>query len=336
MIKGVKQKMSAERKRQNRLGYSFLAVWLIGFLVFTAYPLINTIYLSFNRVSLTVFGWEMVWVGFENYITALLRNIYFTPALLAFLVMQLLFVPTIVTIAFILALLLNQKIKGRSFFRTVYFLPVIVLSGTVMTQLIESGSTDMTGVEALFIYRMIENFSVEFAQAIAVIFDSFSMILWFTGIPIVLYINGLQKINRQLFEAAQIDGATAWQILWKITLPIIRPIGLIVSIFSIVQLGTFPINPVYQMIVESMQNTTFGLGYASAYAWIYSVVVLLLIAVAFLLFRERPEKNKKRLQREHQRQLDKLRRKQKRNAPKALSQKVRKSVVIEEGTDNEK
>lgn len=305
-----KRKMSVEQKRQNHLGYAFLSVWLIGFLIFTAIPLIYTIYLSFNSVNLTVKGWEMSWIGIENFVVALLRNVQFVPALSSFIIMEILYVPTIVIISLILALLLNQKIKGQSLFRTIYFLPVIVLSGTVMTQLMSSGNTEMNGLETLFIYKMILSYSPLLADALSQLFVNFSMILWFTGIPIVLFINGLQKINRQLYEAAQIDGATSWQILWKITIPIIKPVGLIVSIFSIVQLGLFPINPVYALIQEAIYNTVGGLGLASAYAWIYSVIILMFIGIAFLLFREKPEKEQKKKQRQYERQLEKLKKHQ--------------------------
>ena len=230
--------------------------------------------------------------------------------------MAVLYVPVIVVVSFILALFLNQEIKGRALFRTIYFLPVIVLSGSVMLQLMDVGGTNLSGVENLFIYVMIANFSPEIATVIERLFSNFSIILWFTGIPIVLYINGLQKINRQLFEAAQIDGATAWQILWKITLPIVRPVGLIVTIFTIVHIGTFPINPVSNMVQDSIHNTIGGLGLASTFAWIYSMLIIIMIGIAYLIFKEKPEKSKQQLQKRQQQQLAKLRRYQKREAKK--------------------
>ena len=101
-----------------------------------------------------------------------------------------------------------------------------------------------------------------------------------------MFINGLQKINGSLYEAAEIDGATAWQMLWKITVPLIKPIVLVASIFIIVQLGLFNLNPVYQMIQDTIYNTTGGLGLASAYAWIYTAIVLILVLGTFLIFKD--------------------------------------------------
>jgi len=122
------------------------------------------------------------------------------------------------------------------------------------------------------------------------LFQNFTMVLWFTGIPIILFINGLQKINQSLFEAAKIDGATNWQILWKITIPIIRPTALVVAIFTIVQIGMYSINPVFTLIQQSMYNFQGGLGLSSAYALVYTMVVLLFVGIAFLVLGTKREK----------------------------------------------
>ena len=98
----------------------------------------------------------------------------------------------------------------------------------------------------------------------------------------------LQKINPSLYEAARIDSATGWQLLWKITMPIIRPTALIVTVFTIVQLGGMDtINPVLVMIKERTANTSGGFGYAATISWVYSLIVLLIIGAAFVFFRER-------------------------------------------------
>ena len=142
-----------------------------------------------------------------------------------------------------------------------------------------------------FLIRMIESYSPMAADAMVSLFDNLSIILWFAGIPIVLFINGLQKINPSLYEAAKIDSATNWQILWKITMPIIRPTALIVTVFTIVQLGAMDtINPVLVMIKERTANTSGGFGYAATISWIYSLIVLVIIGLSFVLFREKKVK----------------------------------------------
>ena len=281
-----KKKKGSFKEISNRSGYKFFLPWMIGFLIFTAFPFIYTIYLSFNQVQLTVFGWQATFNGIANYVSALLRNPDYTPALIQFILAEVVYVPVIVTVALILAILMIGDFKFRTVFRVIYFLPVIVISGTVMTQLMSSGNVQLGNVRQVFIFQILSSYSPALADIVVFLFNNFAIVLWFSGIPIVLFLNGLQKINTQLFEAAQIDGATSWQILWKITLPIIRPIILVSTIFTIVQLGMFPINPVYGMIQTAIFDTVAGLGVASAYAWIYSLTVIVLLGIAFFILKD--------------------------------------------------
>jgi oligogalacturonide transport system permease protein len=293
-----KKKVTSYQQRQNRQGYSFMLPWIIGFTIFTALPFLATIYLSFTEVRQTVLGFQVSWIGLDNYIMTFFENVEFVPAMLSFLSMIIPYTFVIVILAFILAYLLNHITFLRGLLRTIYFLPVIIMSGPVMFQLIDSSASGSEEEAArrftdIFIVQMIATYSPQLADILLGIFDQLSIILWFTGIPIILFINGLQKINPSLYEAAQIDSANAWQILWKITIPIIKPIVLVVTTFTIANLGTYSINPVYDLIRTATENTSGGLGIASTYAWIYSLVVLLIIGAAFLLFGNK-EKRRRR------------------------------------------
>jgi ABC-type sugar transport system permease subunit len=283
------KKLSVLDKRQGFIGYMFLLPWLVGFLVFTVWPFVYTIFLSFHQVQLTIMGWETSFTGIDNYNLAFFRNTEFVPALISFVTMELTYAPVITVIAFILALLLNQNIKFRPTFRALFFLPVIVMSGPVMYQLMDSGGMTFTGIRDMMLYQMVAQFSRPLANALVFLFQNFSMVLWFTGIPIILFISGLQKINISMLEAAKIDSATTWQILWKIIIPIIRPIAMVSIILTIVQLGTYSINPVLPMVQEAIYNTTNGLGLASAYAWVYTAVALALMGLAFALLKNPKE-----------------------------------------------
>jgi ABC-type sugar transport system permease subunit len=284
-----KKKASVFEKRQSHLGLLFLIPWLVGFFLFTVWPFVYTIFLSFHEVRLTIKGWETVFSGIDNYSIAFFRNTEFVPALISFLTMELTYAPVITVIAFILALLLNQRIKFRAGFRALFFMPVIVMSGPVMYQLMDSGGMTFTGINDMMLYQMTVQFSRPLANAMVFLFQNFSMVLWFTGIPIILFITGLQKINSSMLEAAKIDSATSWQILWKIIIPIIRPIAMVSIILTIVQLGTYSINPVLPMVQEAIYNTTSGLGLASAFAWIYTLAALALMGLAFALLKNPKE-----------------------------------------------
>ncbi len=319
---GKKKKLKTYQQRQNRTGYAFMAPWIIGFLVFTAFPFIMTIYLSFTNVKSTIFGYDIKWNGVSNYYTAFFKNEKFLAALLSYLQMIIPYAFIVVVLSFIIAYLLCKINVGKGILRTIYFLPVIIMSGPVMSQIltVQSAGTAEASAEAIstnaysniFIMQIIESYSPGLASGLAGIFDHLSIILWFTGIPIVLFINGLQKINPSIYEAAKIDSANAWQIMWKITIPMLKSIGLIITVFTVIQLGMYDsINPVYELIEKATEDTNGGLGFAATYAWIYSFVALIIIGIVFLLFRDRKPKDIKARQKQ-EKKLKKLEKQQKR------------------------
>lgn len=317
------KKMRTYQQRQDRSGYAFMAPWIVGFVIFTLFPFVMTIYLSFTNVKSTILGYEIEWNGLGNYYTAFFQNESFLPALLAYLQMIIPYTFIVVVLSFIIAYLLNKITVGKGILRTIYFLPVIIMSGPVMSQILSvSDAAATTSVvrdagaasaySNIFIMQMIQSYSPALANGLAGIFDQLSIILWFTGIPIVLFINGLQKINPSIYEAAKIDSANAWQIMWKITIPMLKQVGLIITVFTVIQLGTYDsINPVYELIQDATNDTTGGLGFAATYAWIYSFIVLLILGFVFLLFRDKKAKDIKAREKQ-EKKLKKLEKQQKR------------------------
>lgn len=281
-------------KRQNRLGYTFMFPWILGFIVFTFLPFVATLALSFTTVNSTVTGYQITYNGGENYYVAFFKNTEFVPALVSFLGMVIPYTFVIIIVAFIMAYLLNKIKLGKGVMRTIYFLPVIIMSGPVMSQILDKADEAVqmaqgmdTGMEGVFVLEMIRSYSPAIANFAEGVFDQLSMILWFTGIPIVLFISALQRINPSLYEAARIDMANEWQILWKITIPMIKPTALVATIFTIAQLGTYDTSAIYSLIKTATNNTTGGLGFAATYAWIYSLVVLIIIGLSCLIFKDR-------------------------------------------------
>lgn len=287
--------LSSYARRQNRMGYAFMTPWILGFIVFSLIPFVATIVLSFCNVTSTIKGYEITFAGGSNYYTAFFRNTEFVPALISFLGMIIPYTFIIIVVAFFLAYLLNKITVGKAVMRVIYFLPVIIMSGPVMSQILDSADDTIqmaqgTGgsmYDGVLILEMIDSYSPHLANYMENIFDQLSMILWFTGIPIVLFISALQRVNPSMYEAARIDGANEWQILWKITIPVVKPTALVASIFTIVQLGTYDTSDIYTLIKTTTNNTQGGLGFAATYSWIYCLVVLLVIGCAFLMFRER-------------------------------------------------
>lgn len=310
-------KLRVRKPKNENVAYLFLLPWLIGLIFFIIYPFINTIWLSFNLVSKDVYGWTYSFIGTENYVTAFFRNTEFNQLVVGFISMEITYVPMILVISLILAILLNSKIKFRTGFRLIFFFPVVVISGPVMTQLRSSNTMQLMDISELLIFRMIDNISPFFSNILMSIFDNFTLILWFTGIPIILFLNGLQKIDNSLYEAAQIDGANSWQMLWKIMLPNLKSTGLVVGIYTVVQIAIFEVNPIYSFVVGTINsNYTNGLGFAAAVVIVYSAIVLAFVGVIFLVLRTKDdtkyldtlkEKQLKHIARINRVQLKKLR-----------------------------
>lgn len=289
-----KKSKSSYEKRQNRLGYAFMLPWIIGFLIFTLIPFVATIVLSFCNVSTNITGYDISFAGGSNYYTAFFKNTEFIPALGEFMAMAVPYTFVIIIVSFVMAYLLNKIEVGKGLMRTIYFLPVIIMSGPVMSQILDKADDAVQmaqgmqgGYDGVFILEMIRSYSPQIARFMEGVFDQLTMILWFTGIPIVLFVSGLQRINISLYEAAKIDMANEWQILWKITIPMIKPTALVATIFTIAQLGTYDTSAIYSLIKTATSNTNGGFGFAATYSWIYCIVVLIMIGLACLIFKER-------------------------------------------------
>lgn len=276
----------SRKARENLIGYSFISIWIIGFLVFMVYPLINSVIYSFSNVQITGTGIIIKFHGLENF-----RNIFqieegfnFTEALVNFIFQELIFqLPIIIVFSVLIAILLNQKIRGRGIFRTIFFLPVIISSGPVIKELISQGAGG-TNIFASygFITIIEDSLNPIFAEPIIKIFSEIIIIFWFSGVQILIFLAGLQKIDKQVYEAARVDGAGPWQSFWKITLPSLMNLVFINAIYTIVLLATFSENQVIVNIKANMFNPETGYGMASAMAWIYSLVVLLIIGLLTL------------------------------------------------------
>lgn len=279
------------RAREITSGYLFLLPWILGFLAFTLYPFAYSLYLSFNQVSQDPMNRaKPVFVGLQYYIEALTVDTDFTVDLLDTMQFVLLSTPLIVVVALMLALLLNRQFRGRTFFRAIFFFPVIIISGPVVTKLLESDAAAVIHPENYVIYDFLMTLPEVLSSPLMYIFDNITLILWFSGVQIILFLASLLKIGQPLREAAAIDGASGWQMLWKIYLPFLRPMILLNTVYTVVQLSTFSDNAVNQKILADRQLAGKAFSYSAAMSWIYLLLILLTLLVVFLLFRERRPK----------------------------------------------
>lgn len=278
----MKKKLT-NKKREALAGYSFIMIWIIGFLLLNLFPLLASFYYSFNNIIIDgEKGLVATPTGLDNYIKAFTGDPAFLTALGNYLLDVVIYLPLIIIISMIIAILLNQNIKGRGFFRAVFFLPVIISSGPVIDKLINQTGDNTSSLTSSTMVENIKNILPAFLSGpIEIILEKMIIILWFSGVQIVLFLAGLQKIDREVYEAAEIDGASPWESFWKITLPALRPIILVSSIYTIVMLSTFANNEALKIIRNNM--FTIGYGYSSALAWIYFMVVALVLGLVALL-----------------------------------------------------
>jgi oligogalacturonide transport system permease protein len=269
------------KTKKSLIGYAFISPWIVGFAVLTAFPVFYSLFLSFQKVKVTTDGIQTEYVNFDNFSYAFAVDALFTQKILTFLEELVLSVPIIIVFSLIIALLLNMPIKFKGFFRTIFFLPVIIASGPVMKELMEQGVTSIPSIEQYAIFEMIMSGTEGFLNELIIyLMDNLIFILWFSGVQILIFLAGLQKVDHQIYEAAKIDGASTWELFWKVTLPSLTPMVIVNTIYTIVMYSIFALNPVIDHIQVNMFEIKTGLGYASALAWIYFLVIAIVLSIS--------------------------------------------------------
>jgi ABC-type sugar transport system permease subunit len=293
-LKTFKEKKKTKRIKQKSdfwIAMVFSSIWIIGFIVFSVYPIIQSFIYSFNQVNVTPTGIVQEYLGLENVRAVLFDDVDFKAAISSYLVQMIVFIPVIIVVSLIIALLLNAITKGKGFFRMIFFLPIVITSGPVIHQFISQGIASFPGASEAINTAQLSNFLPMFIiDIIRTFLDSFIMILWFTGIEILIFMVGLQKLDKSMYEAAKIDGANAWESFWKITLPALNPIIVINVIFAVIMQSMFSLNPIISKIRKDMYAVEYGFGYAAAEAWIYFLVLVLVLGIYVLIFIRKPKR----------------------------------------------
>ena len=266
--------------------YLFISPWLIGFLAFTLYPMIASIYYSLTVYNVV----DITFVGFQNY-QELFSDDLFYWSLWVTAKFTLISVPLNIIAALLVAVLLNQKVPGLTFWRTVYYLPSII-TGVAVALLWQWILNPEFGI---FKFIFFEPLGIEgprwFWSETWVIPAYWIMGLWGIGGTMVIYLAALQGVPTALYEAAEIDGASSWQRFIKITIPMISPVILFTFITNLIfTLQTFtqvyvisnglggPNNASMLFVLYLFLNgfRWFRLGYASALAWVLFVIIVIL------------------------------------------------------------
>ncbi len=292
------QKGLSFERRQARCGYLFCLPFIIGFLVFVAYPLVKMVYFSFNELFVGAVTYETQGVGLEHYKRILFIDPEFRKTVVSSIGDMLFNVPIVVMFSFFIASLLNQKFVGRTVFRTILFMPVVFASGLVVSltagdfisnnmdnigSLSGESSSMFAGTFTDILMEMdIGNGIIEFIEDLV---SRIEDITTMAAVPSVIFLSGMQSISPSIFEASYIEGASGWDVFWKITFPMVSPLVLVNIIYCIVDSFTSTTNTAITSIHTTLFNSAkYGLG--SAMALFYLVIVSVVILIVFILVRK--------------------------------------------------
>lgn len=282
--------MLKNRQRETLTGLIFFLPWIIGFLAITCYPLIYSIVISFNQVAIRPGEITLEPIGWEYFRQALFLDTEFPTMLVTSVTQVAIGTPISVVFALVIALLLNRSFRGRTVYRMIFFMPVIIMSGPVMTELLTETSAMSIDMDIMGLNSILTELDKGWSVLLLSILNSFIRILWFCGVQIIVFLVSLQKMDSSMYEAASIDGASAWEAFWKITLPHLRPIIMLNTIYTIIEMGTAADDATNTKIMESITDIARPYSFAAAMSWIYAFCLMLLMTIAFLLLRERREK----------------------------------------------
>lgn len=267
---------------QSRTGRLFVLPWEIGLVLFFFVPLIKSIYYSFCDVGITNTGIKTTWVGLKWYDFIINQHPDYLESIRDMLSAFAVQLPIILALSLILAMVLNQKFRGRMFARAIFFLPVIIATGVIMNLMTgehiqvslvaSSGSQGNYGTMIDF-DAILGNLGLpeEITTLIASYIGDVFNLLWSCGIQIVLFIAGLQSIPDQLYEVSKVEGASKWEEFWYITVPMLGPTILLVMVYTMIDLFTqnqFVIATAFDL----MSNQAIY-DQSSAMVWFYFVVV---------------------------------------------------------------
>ena len=284
-------KVAGLQRRKAISGYLFIAPFIIGFLAFMVKPLFQSLYMSFCTVEVSSNGIHNVFKGLANYIQAFTIDTEFNRLLVEEISRMCINSLAIMVFSFFVALILNQKFKGRALVRAIFFLPVILSSGVILgvesnnallasvQNMVEETTSTTSVTDAIKSILLTSGIGASAFEKVFDIVDGIYDVAIASGIQIIIFLSGLQTISTNMYEAAAIEGCTAWESLWKITFPMISSLFLVNWIYTIVDFCMRSDNQVMEKISDQMIQY-INYGFASAMSWIYFLIVIVIIGVS--------------------------------------------------------
>lgn len=286
--------MISFEKKKRIAGYGFISIWFIGFIFLFLIPFINSFVFSISELEFGD-GLRISLVGFGKYYNALFKDAMFVRLLVSSLNGIFLQVPIIVIFSLFIACMLNQNLKGRTFFRVIFFLPVIIANGVIIGiirsdplsgSILNNGSSSGLFLNESFqIFLLNAGLPQNFVSSLIDLINNVFELVWKSGIQILLCIAGLQNVSPQLYEAAQIEGGSSWEIFWKITFPMVSPILMVCVVYTVIDSFTDYSNSLMQFIINTASRLNFE--YSSTMACIYFVLIAFIVGIVYAIVNKR-------------------------------------------------
>lgn len=286
------------KKKKELSGYIFVAPLIMGLILFFYYPIIQSIMFSFGKIEMSK-TYQFVFQGFFNYKKMFLEDANTTKLLIDSATSMIFNVPAILIVSFIIAILMKPQFKGRGFFRTVFFLPVVLSSGIlvainssdILQAFVGAGkvmtegsysSSDILQSELLTNFLLKQDIPPQIVSYLMNSVNNIITIVDSSGIQILIFLSALMSISPSLYESSSVEGATGWDNFWKITIPMISPQILVVVIYTIIDNFVNTSNPMIRY-VYSLAFDKLEYGYSSAISWIYLLIVLAVIGFFYFI-----------------------------------------------------
>ena len=301
-VPGKTPKPGRLSRRRNRAGLWFVAPFVVGFLLFMFIPLIQSLVFSFNDIKLSADGYNLTFKGWDFYRRALQVDPQIRVDLVNSIVQMLVDLPTILAFSFFSALLLAKPFKGRTLARVIFFLPVIVSTGIIVS--FENSNTVYNmmvdrnvaaAVDAMkpspstmtFVLNLLgDGVPPAMLGYITGMIDRLYNIVCASGIQIIIFLGGLNTISPSLYEASDIEGATAWENFCKITFPMMGPYLFLNAFYTIIDSFTNMSNTIITTIRQYLVSFS-EFSYGSAISWIYFSVIFVILGILMLFARKR-------------------------------------------------
>ena len=294
----AKERMGKLEARRNRSGYVFIAPFLIGFVLFMLIPIVQSFWFSFNEVRIVENGYELLAKGVENYRYVVAVDTDYRERLVESFVMTFRDTLVVIPFSFFSALILSRRFHGRTLARAIFFLPVIVSTGVlantdsgnaVMSMMMGRDPTAASGgpfgtlsASGLIEFLLAGSMPAELVSFVTAATDGIYDIIIKSGIQIIIFISALNSISPSLYEASNIEGATAWENFWKVTFPMCSPYILLNTVYTVIDSFTNTANPLIGRVRNELMGLT-NFGTASAAAWLYFFAIFIVLGIVYAL-----------------------------------------------------